>query len=749
MSVPAESMFPAVPRQTQEVGAQITNRGFVRIKTPGQVTAEQDGTAQAGPTENIDYGAVRHGFISGQITRAWSRNKMNRQTIDIRLLACLQARKAMYSPQQITEIQKSGANSLVYLPVSQTKCRALVSWLKEILQSTNDRPCGLEPRHTPDLPPEVDAVVTNKAEQKALAMANSAIQNGGEPVPFEEYRALADELHLTMTEEVKAELRRRAQKAATNMEQAVFGVMDTGGWDAAFSEFIDYFSTYPTAFLKGPYLKRRKTLAWGPNWQPIVKDEAVLTWSALNPFDAYPAPLATSCQDRDFIERMRLSESELYDLIGLEYADDEAIRWVLQNHQVGTLRNWIWTDAERNRLEGDTNYNWFAQDDLIDALNWWGSISGHALEAWGVTGIQDRDRRYEVNAILVGSRVVWLAINDDPLGRRPYRSASYEATPGSIWGQAVPELCASHQAIANAAGRALVNNMGIASGPQVGVNVDRLPAGEDITAIYPWKIWQFTKDDSGGSGLSNKPLEFFQPESRAQELIGIAEKYEDMADNATGIPRYSYGSQDVSGAAGTASGLSMLMGAAAKGIRRAISDIEFRVITETVSDVFTYLMLYSQDRTIKGDCVVVPRGTTALLVKEQLQQGRLTALQIVATNPLAAPLVGKRGFAKLLSEFFKGLNLPDVLPEGAELDQRVTEVEQMEAEAATAPDPKMAIAQMTNDARLQATRETNQSRERIAAANIARDLSSRPEMPNGQTGERAGGSTLAALSQQS
>ncbi|MBA4285461.1 MAG: hypothetical protein C0434_08015 [Xanthomonadaceae bacterium] len=706
-------------------GAQISNRGLVKIKTPAQVSAEQDNSRAEAAPQPIDAASMRHTMLVGKIDAAWQRNKMARQLVDRRLLACLRMRKGVYSPDELTAIKATGQNNYVYLPIAATKCRALVSWLKEILMSPGDRPCGLEPRHLPEIPEPVRQAIMLRAQMRAQDLISQQIAAGGEPTEFEQFQALQEELADQMQAEVKLEAKKRADRAAGHMERAVFHEMDTGGWDEAFAEFLDYFSTYPTAILKGPYLARKPLLEWGPGWQPIVKTDPRLRWKAVNPFDCYPAPLARDAQDREFIERLRLSERELYEMIGVPGVDEEAVRWTLQNHNAGLLRNWIWTDAERNQLEGDTNYNWFGNEDLIDGLLYWGSVDGRTLQGWGVSGINDLDRRYEVEAIRIGNRIVMCRVNEDPLGRRPYRVASFETIPGSFWGRGVPELCESHQDIANGAARALVNNMGYASGPMVGVNIDRMPPGEDITAIFPFKIWQFNKDESGGSGAANKPLEFFQATSLAGELIQIFDAFENKADDATGIPRYSYGSQDVQGAGSTARGLSMLMGAAAKGIRRAISDIDMKVLREGVYDVFVHLMLYSNDNQIKGDCVIVPKGSTALLIKEQLQEGRQIALNMAGSTPLFAALIGKRGTAKLLQDYFKGLNLPNVLPEGHELDELIKQIEEAEAAAAQAPPPQLQVAEINNQGRLQVAQANNQSRERIAAAGMAKDLVSR------------------------
>ena len=68
--------------------------------------------------------------------------------------------------------------------------------------------------------------------------------------------------------------------------------------------------------------------------------------------------------------------------------------------------------------------------------------------------------------------------------------------------------------------------------------VDRLPPGEDITNMHPWKIFQMTSDPYGGAG---KPVEFFMPGSNAQELMAVYEKYAVLADEYSGVPRYMTG----------------------------------------------------------------------------------------------------------------------------------------------------------------------------------------------------------------
>lgn len=667
----------------------VPNNGpnYTDVAKADSSTILTDGTA-----EPFDIGMLKHGMLNGHIKYSWERNKLVKQNTDLRLLACLRMRKGVYSPAELAEIAQSGANSTIYMNIASTKCAALASWLKEILQSPGDRPCGLEPRHIPDLPAPVKQIIFAGVLKQARQMMADAAQAGQPTMSPDDFKQLAYTLHDAMESHVKNQQKAKAQKSAEAMEQQCWQQMDNGGFDQAFAEFIEYISTYPTAFLKGPFGQRKKELKWGPTWKPIVESKSRLAWKAVNPFDVYPAPLARDCQDRDFIERMRLSYNDIFECIGVEGYDEEAIRWCLEKHQGGMLRNWIWTDAERTRLENDTTFDWFCKDDLVDALHYWGAVEGSKLTAWGIKEHDgqalDPVKRYEVDAIQIGTRIIRCVINGDPLGRRPYRAASYEEVPGSIWGRGTPELCMAQQDACNAAARAVINNMGISSGPMVGINVDRIPPNEKVTQLFPWKIIMFNRDEAGGSGTANPPITFFQPQSNAAELLQVYDKFEEKADDATGIPKYSYGDEKVAGAGATLGGLSMLMGAAARRIRRAIANIDMKVTSETVFDVFVWCMLHIDDPQIKGDCQVVAKGSAALLIKEQMQQGRQVAMQLALSNPLVQQFIGYKGIADLLREYFKGLHLPaDFIPEGAELDKVIAGIQAKAQMMASPPEP--------------------------------------------------------------
>jgi len=348
-----------------------------------------------------------------------------------------------------------------------------------------------------------------------------------------------------------------------------------------------------------------------------------------------------------------MTRMDLSDLIGVPGYDEDAIRKVLE---IGNGQSWINEDVELIKDEEERKYySYMRPTEIFDALEFWGKVSGKMLVEWGMSEdeIPDQAREYDANVWVVGNYVIKAVLNYDPLGEKPYAKTSFIKCPGAFWGKGIPKIIEDLQSVCNAAARALVNNMGIASGPQVEVNLERIPPNEDITQLSPWKIWQVTNDPLGSSAPA---VRFTQPEDNAQTLMAVYEKFSRLADDQSGIPAYVYGDLNVQGAGRTSSGLSMLMGAAGKGIRQVVMHIDTDIVKPIVTRQFIYNMRYDEDNSIKGDVEVIAKGAINLAVKETVNLRRIEFLNATA-NPIDIEIIGRDGRAAILREVAKGLQM--------------------------------------------------------------------------------------------
>lgn len=593
--------------------------------------------------------------IVAYVRRCWDAARIAKKPIEEQMLANMRQRKGEYEPSKLVEIQKAGGSE-VYMLLTEVKCRGAESWLRDILMETGSPPWDLNPTPMPDLPPGVADKLTQLVGDRALQTLQ---ESGQAPTPEQ-----IEEMREIVQQEIRLRLLQEAQNRADKMKYRIGDQFAQGGWSRAVNEFITDLVTHPAAVLKGPVVRRQRRLKWvtTPDGQFTADVEEVLApeFDRVDPFRFYPQPGIGDIQDGYLFEVHKLSRSDMSDLIGVPGYDGDAIRAILE---MQTDQSWFEAEDSSGKEALENKFSTHFDNEIeFWAMEFWGKVSGRMLREWGLSEdtVPDEAREYDANVWIVANYAIKVVLNYDPLGEKPYSMTSMVKVPGALWGKGLPEVISDIQGICNAAARALVNNMGISSGPQVEINIDRLPPEEEITKMYPWKIWQVMSDPAGSSAPA---LRFNQPDSRATELMGVYDKFARMADDHSGIPGYVYGDMDVQGAGRTSSGLSMLMGAAGKAIRQIVGYIDNDVIHPVVRRQFIYNMRFDPDPTIKGDAEVVPKGAASLAVRETVNMRRLEFLQLTA-NPIDAQIIGVDGRAALLREVAKGLsmNTDDIVP---------------------------------------------------------------------------------------
>lgn len=599
--------------------------------------------------------------LAGHIRAVFERNKRHRdKEITERLKKCLRMKERKYDAKTKAAIAEMGGSD-IYVPIANTKMRACAAWVQDILMPANEQPWGIESTPLPEMPPEIEQAIFAEAMNQAVQEA----QASGDIQDFNQLMQVVESRKAELTEEVTKEANLQSKKFAEKMEKKIEDQLAESNWLVALKEFIDDFSTYPAAIIKGPILKKKRAIEWNGK-QPVTVLKETHDFKRVSAFDCFPAPGAVKMEDGDFIERTRYSRGSIYNLRGLPGYKDEAITNVLEEYDKGHHES-----AFDNNDEHESNISDYDNYGLIDGLHFWGSAQGRHLLEWGVNPLEIDDElaEYQIDAILIGRHVIRCVINNDPLNRRPYQKASYQNVPGDWWGIAPCELMEDIERMCNSTARALANNLALSSGPMMGILEDRLHPGDDPTNMHPFKTFRFRSGVDGFSGGKENPIQFFQPRSNAPDLLNVYEQFERRADDATGIPRYSYGNQQVGGAAATKGGLSMLMEAAAKGIRAAISNVDMYVIRPAIEQLWFHNMVYDPDVELKHDVQVVARGTAALIAKEQQRAQKLEFLQLTA-NPIDMEIIGVEGRAKVLKDYAREMDLGDVVPTSEQIQQK-------------------------------------------------------------------------------
>ena len=612
--------------------------------------------------------------LAGYVMECWSAAKRAKDPIERQMLQALRARKGEYEPDKLEEIRKTGAGSTVYMMLTDEKCNAAEAWLEDILLSADDKPWTVKPTPVPDLPVWKQRQVVAEAQERMKAELASDAQLGVNINP-EEIRRRMQEL----VSEIQERMVQEARKADAWLENQLEDALIESNWDVALREVISDIVTYPAGIIKGPFFVREPELFMGPAGPRVIK---VLKkkFKRVDPFNIYPSPSSKGINDGYLIEKHTFTRSDLASLIGVPGYDDQAIRRVLSEYGKGGLRSWLWgVDQEKARAQGrDQEQN--DPEGKIDALQFWGSVQGRMLIEYGMdeSQVPDPEAEYPVEVWLIGNWVIKAELNGDPLGRKPYFKASFRERNDQFWGYDVPYLIQDVQDVCNASARNIVNNMAIASGPQVGIDVGQLAPGEDPTDMFPWRIWQF---DVTNNNTARQPIAFFQPPSVVQELMRVYEFFSNEADNKTGIPKYAYGSKQNMGALSTATGFSMMMSNAARGIKKVMGNIDRGIIAPSVHRMYQFMLLHDPKfaRMYGGDRKIVAKGAGSLLAKEQQQVRRNEFLNICLSSPIAQEIMGIPGVAEVLREVVKGLEIgvEHVIPTRDELLRKQHRIEAM------------------------------------------------------------------------
>ncbi len=594
--------------------------------------------------------------LASYIRECWEAAKQAKDPIELTMLKALRQRNGEYEPDKLAAIQSQGGSD-IYMMLTEVKCRGGESWLRDILLDSGTPPWDLEPTPIPELTPRQQAEIQEAFAESVLDMIKRL---GQAPTP-----AQLNELKEMVTQDYRFGILQGAQNRVDKMKVTIQDQFVHGGWPESFNDFITDLVTYPCAFLKGPVVRRQRRIKYDQtsDLTTVVADEIIAPeFERVDPFDIYPEPGIANINDGYLFEHHKLSRSDLADLIGVPGYDDDAIRHLLDLGE-NEYGSWITQDFEYTKEQEENKYYSHRRPTtMFDALEFWGKVSGQMLVEWGMDEemIPDPAKEYDANVWLIGNYVIKAVLNYDPLGEKPYAKTSFIKAPGAFWGKGIPEIIEDVQNVCNAAARSLVNNMGISSGPQVEVNLERIPPNEDITQLHPWKIWQVTNDPLGANAPA---VRFTQPEDNANTLAAIYDKFAKLADDHSGIPSYVTGDLNVQGAGRTASGLSMLMGSAGKGIRQVVMHIDNDVIKPILQRIFLYNMRYNEDESIKGDLAIVPKGAVNLAVKETVNIRRIEFLNATG-NEIDSQILGKEGRAAILREVAKGLQMPvdDIIP---------------------------------------------------------------------------------------
>lgn len=591
--------------------------------------------------------------------------KRFKKPIETRLANCERRRNGEYAPDKLMRIKEHGGSE-IFMMLTDVKCAAFESIMLDIQFPPGERPWAIDATPAPDLPADLEGVIKQRVDTE-VEQARALV---GQVDPAKIQERLTE-----LKNNIQKEIREEAEKAARRQEFVIDDVLVEGNWYTAIKDgFIHHLATYPTAFLEGPVVRKRKVRVWKGTVAGI-EEKFVREFDAISPWDFFPSAGMKDPDNGYFFIRYDLTRSQLLEMVDVPGYNTEAIRLVLDRYGKEGIKEP--KDVERTEnstiptkeASSGTQGEIFDPEGNIVAYKFRGSVQGKLLREYGMdtTEIPDELNEYEVEAWLVGEFTIKCVLNEHPLKKRYLYCSSFRENPNSIWGKAIAEVMKSSQDMCNASARAISNNEAAASGPSVEWNIERLAPDQEVTEVYPRMVIQTINDPSGKNTPS---LRFYQPDNNVQELLRIYDYFFHQASEETAIPNYTYGQTDVPGAGKTMGGLAMLMNASNRGMKRVVGSADSKVVEPSVTEVHYHLVDYGGAPAYAGDIKIRARASNYLIQLEQLQVRLSEAMQITA-NPFDMQIMGAKGRAFLLREWLRlmKINADKVIPNDVEAEQ--------------------------------------------------------------------------------
>ena len=567
---------------------------------------------------------------------------------------------------------RESEKSRVFVKVTKTKVLAAFGQLVDVVFGGNKFPIGVSETNIPEgiekhahLNPSLETTPPQMSEETATKLENpfdvgykgdGRTLKPGATFGSGKFEVVRPEKKLNMTEGLspipEALEVSPAQEAARRMEKLIHDQIEESNGSSELRSALFECALFGTGIIKGPFNFNKTLNRWqededgNRNYSPInvrvPRIEFVSIW------DFFPDPNATNMDESEYIfHRHRLNRTQLRALGKMPYFDKDQIRECLA---MGP--NYVEQDYEHELRDEDGSSDY--GQGQYEVLEYWGVMDAEYAREVGMEIPDDVDDldEVQVNAWISNGKLLRAVVNPFTPFRVPYQAFPYERNPYSFFGIGVAENMDDSQQIMNGHLRMAIDNLALSGSLVFDVDETALVGGQNME-VYPGKVF---KRQAGVPGTAINGIKF--PNTSTENMM-MFDKFRQLADEQTGIPSYSHGQTGVQSMTRTASGMSMLLGAASLNIKTVIKNLDDFLLKPLGESYFQWNMQFLESRLgVEGDLEVKATGTNSLMQKEVRSQ-RLTMFLQTVQNPAVAPFIKMN---KLISELAYSLDLdPDEL----------------------------------------------------------------------------------------
>jgi len=595
--------------------------------------------------------------IANHVMSQFKKSEDYRYDDETRWVRAYRNYRGIYGPDvQFTEAEKSR----VFIKITKTKTLAAYGQIADVLFAGNKFPISIEPTELPEgvakdvsFDPKEPQELRNQDNGDDVVSPYGFMGDGKELPkgataqslqdmlgPLEDKLSDVDNLKEGSGKTPTAITYSPAMIAAKSMEKQIMDQLQESHANKHLRSTAFEMSLFGTGVMKGPFAVDKEYPNWNEEgeYSPIFK--TIPQVSHVSVWNFYPDPDSTNIEQAQYIiERHKMSRSELRALKRRPYFRDTVIEEVISEGENYTKKYW----------EDDLiDYNQDSYVERFEILEYWGMLDTDLLEEQGVSipkELKDFEE-LQANVWVSGGRLLRVVLNPFKPSKIPYMAAPYELNPYSFFGVGLAENMDDTQTLMNGFMRMSVDNAVLSGNLLIEVDETNLVPGQDLS-VYPGKVF---RRQGGAPGQAIFGTKF---PNVSNENLQLFDKARQLADESTGFPSFAHGQTGVQGVGRTASGISMLMNAAAGSIKTVIKNVDDYLLKPLGEGMFRFNMQFNFDKGIKGDLEVQARGTESLMANEVRSQRLMSFLQ-VASNPALAPFAK---FPYIIREIAKSMEL--------------------------------------------------------------------------------------------
>jgi hypothetical protein len=614
----------------------------------------------------------------------FAKAEQDRLTTEERWLQDLRQYKGKYDPEEEAAIGASRSKS--YVRKTRVKVKTVDSRVADLLfPAGSDKNWDIAPTPIPTVDEsERQAIIAQMKQAMAQQMQAQAQQQAqaqpGQPVQAIQPGQIPEPPKEVVDAAILAAVTRRAKGMAKQIDDQLI----ESRYKKCALQVLHSGHLYGTGVLKGPLVERRvrtRFVPQGGNW--VAQNESYLVpfVDVVPLWRFYPDMGATEIgQCRFAYERHTFTHAQIYALTTNKSFRKEEIVRHLEANPDGLLTHRYY-DSELKAI-GDRQTKQGDIGGQFEVLERWGWIDAKTLAGIGVVVAPERAQETFFSNIWVLPNGVVIKAALQPLNgvTWPYHLYYFDKDETSIFGEGLSSIMRDDQKMLNAATRMSLDNAAITSGPVIEMDISQMASAVNpADVISPWNVVMTNGKHPGQPAI--RPVVI---PNNLEWLQAMARQFDQNADEVTAIPRYMSGDNATNGAAGTSSGLSMLMGAVNIVIKDLITGYDENITTPFLQSLYRWNMQFNKDASIKGDFDVYARGTASLVAKE-VRARQLNEFAQMSANDLDAPFIKRHRLNQLRAE---ALEMTDVIKtedevaaemQNGEMQQQKEMAQQMQA----------------------------------------------------------------------